>query len=122
MKQMHQEAAWRLHDFLASADNASEAQLRAELEAEGVNVTAFLHRLQSDEKAPVSLTSPVSKPGLLAGKLKKLAQSTQRRMENFLEEFSPAETNLPAGVLARTGGQASKQDAPKVRKPSRKSR
>jgi len=95
-----------LHEFVAEAGDVSEADLRAELEAEGVNVDRFLARFS--KAAGKAATSPAELT-TLGQKVKALASRTRQEIQQFLGKGSAdANVGLPAGALARSARHVSK--------------
>jgi hypothetical protein len=103
MNKHHQDAALRLHEFAAENCEASEAELRAELESQGVNVDAFLARLASE--AGVEAQAVPAKKPTAAERLRALASQAGAKVKNLLGDVNPDGGGLPAAAYGRTGRQ-----------------
>lgn len=109
MKSPNTKAAAELHQFLADPADLSPADLRTALESEGVDVTAFLQRLDS-ARPP----APVGTP-----RLDQVAQQTKEKIRGFLAKFkSEGSAGLPEAAFARDGSaHGTNHAAPKKQGP-----
>ncbi|MDP3071322.1 MAG: hypothetical protein Q8N18_13615 [Opitutaceae bacterium] len=99
MKQQNNEATARLNRVLSDTEGLTNAELRRSLQAEGVDVDAFMQRLSAlaPEKREAVRTQAVQTSGTVKERLKKLVDS-----------IVGGDDSLPSGAFARDG-----------RKPSR---
>ena len=103
MNKHHQNAALRLHEFAAEGREANEAELRTELESQGVDVDAFLARLGST--AGIEAQAPSVKKPTAAERLRALASQAGTKVKNLLGDVNPDGAGLPAAAYGRTGRQ-----------------
>jgi hypothetical protein len=101
MNKHYQNAAQRLHKFAADDVDCTEAELRTELSAQGVNVEAFLSRL--GQKVGIkSLTATVKKP-TASERLRVIASRAGDKVRGFLGELNAGDgANMPAAAYGRS--------------------
>lgn len=105
-KNVH-DIARRLHEFVADAGDVSEAELRAELEAEGVDVDRFLSRFA---KVAGKTAASRNESPTLSQKVRALASRTRQEIQQFLGKGSgEAAVGLPAGAFARSARTGSRR-------------
>lgn len=99
MKQQNNEATARLNRVLSDTEGLTNAELRRALQAEGVDVSAFMQRLSAlaPERREAAKAQAVQTSGTVKEGLKK-----------FVDFIVGCDDSLPAGAFARDG-----------RKPSR---
>lgn len=108
MKQQNNEATARLSRVLSDTEGLTNAELRRSLQAEGVDVDAFMQRLENlaPEKRDTVRTQAVQTNGSVTERLKKLVDS-----------IVGGDDSLPSGAFARDGRKPSrhpfKNEAPK---------
>jgi hypothetical protein len=101
MNKHYQNAAQRLHKFAADDAECTEAELRAELSAQGVNVEAFLARL-SQESGIKPSTATTKKP-TASERLRAIASRAGEKVKGFLGELNTDDgANLPAAAYGRS--------------------
>ena len=101
MNKHYQNAAQRLHKFVADDADCTEAELRAELSAQGVNVEDFLARL-GQESGIKSLTATAKKP-TASERLRAIASRAGDKVKGFLGELSAGDgANMPAAAYGRS--------------------
>lgn len=99
MKQQNNEATARLNRVLSDTEGLTNAELRRSLQAEGVDVSAFMQRLSAlaPERREAARAQAVQTGGTVKEGLKK-----------FVDLIVGGDDSLPSGAFARDG-----------RKPSR---
>ncbi len=112
MNKHHQDAALRLHEFAAENREATETELRAELESQGVDVDAFLARLGS--AAGIEAQAIAAKKPTAAERLRALASQAGTKVKKLLGDVNPDGAGLPVAAYGRTGRQA-KRTRPSAR-------
>jgi hypothetical protein len=101
MNKHYQNAAQRLHKFAADDEGCTEAELRTELTAQGVNVEAFLARL-GQESGIKSSTVTTKKP-TASERLRAIASRAGDKVKGFLGELNTGDaTNMPAAAYGRS--------------------
>jgi hypothetical protein len=101
MNKHYQNAAQRLHKFLADDADCTEAGLRTELLAQGVNVDAFLARL-GQESGIKSSTATANKP-TASERLRAIASRAGDKLKGLVGELNAAdESNMPAAAYGRS--------------------
>ncbi len=109
MKVKAQKAAMQLHEFLADAPSAEEA--RATLQAEGVDVGSFTHRLKTARASVASSVEKVKSP------LGDVAAKTHEQIRSFMKKFGADDApGLPAGAFARSKGSGKRNNGSHARK------
>jgi hypothetical protein len=103
MNKHHQDAASRLHEFAAENRDATETELRTDLESQGVNVDAFLARLGSAAGIEAQ-AMPVKRP-TAAERLRAIASQASNKVKTLLGDVNPDGAGLPASAYGRTGRQ-----------------
>jgi hypothetical protein len=111
MNKNYQKAAQRLHNFATDESQASEAELRSELESQGVNVDSFLKRLASEAGIEGQSSAKHLTPG---ERLRKLASKANSKVASLLEGLNPGEqSGLAAPAFGRSGRRTKRSDAEK---------
>lgn len=101
MNKHYQNAAQRLHKFAADDADCTEAELRAELSAQGVNVEAFLARL-SQESGIKPSTATAKKP-TASERLRAIASRAGEKVKGLLGELNTGDgANMPAAAYGRS--------------------
>jgi hypothetical protein len=97
MKQQKNEATARLHRVLSDTEGLTNAEMRRTLQAEGVDVNAFLKRL--------SALAPAQREAARAKSVQAGGTVTQE-LKKFVELITGGDDSLPVGAFAREGKQA----------------
>jgi hypothetical protein len=114
MNKHYQKAAQRLHNFAAEDNDASEMELRAELESQGVDVEAFLSRLASE--SGIEGKQPAGKRLATGERLRKLASKANSKLTSLLEGLNADDQpGLASPAFGRSGRTAKKSDGQKKR-------
>jgi hypothetical protein len=94
MNKHYQSAAQRLHKFAAEGADFTETELRAELEAQGVNTEAFLGRL--GQEAGIKRSLVTTKKPTASERLRALANRAGNKVKGFLGELNTGDaTDMP---------------------------
>jgi hypothetical protein len=101
MTKHYQNAAQRLHKFAADDADCTEAELRAELSAQGVNVEAFLARLS--QESGIKPSTVTAKKPTASERLRAIASRAGDKVKGFLGELNADEgANMPAAAYGRS--------------------
>jgi len=101
MNKHYQNAAQRLHKFAADDADCTEAELRAELSAQGVNVEAFLARL--GKEAGIQPSVVTAKKPTASERLRALANRAGNKVKGILGELNAGDgANMPAAAYGRS--------------------
>ena len=101
MNKHYQSAAQRLHKFVAENADCSEAELRAELTAQGVNVEAYLARL--GQESGIKPSTVTTKKPTASERLRAIASRAGDKVKGFLGELNTGDgTNMPAAAYGRS--------------------
>lgn len=102
MNKHYQNAAQRLHKFAADDADCTEAELRAELSAQGVNVEAFLARL--GQESGIKPSTAIAKKPTASERLRVIASRAGEKVKGFLGELNTGDgANMPAAAYGRSG-------------------
>ena len=101
MNKHYQNAAQRVHKFAADDADCTEAELRAELTAQGVNAEAFLARLgQESGIKPSTLTT---KKPTASERLRALASRAGNKVKGIMGELNAGDAaNMPVAAYGRS--------------------
>ena len=98
MNKHYQSAAQRLHEFATEGADCTEAELRVELEAQGVNVETFFARLGREAGI-----KPAKKP-TASERLRAVASHAGDKMKGLLTGLNPSGTaEMPVAAYGRSG-------------------
>jgi hypothetical protein len=101
MNKHYQNAAQRLHKFAADDADCTEAELRAELTAQGVNVEAFLARL--GQQSGIKPSAVTAKKLTASERLRAIASRAGDKVRGFLGELNTGDgANMPAAAYGRS--------------------
>lgn len=101
MNKHYQNAAQRLHKFAADDADCTEAELRAELSAQGVNVEAFLARL--GQETGIKPSSATAKKPTASERLRAIAERAGNKVKGILGELNAGDgANMPAAAYGRS--------------------
>jgi hypothetical protein len=101
MNKHYQSAAQRLHKFAAEGADFTETELRAELEAQGVNTEAFLGRL--GQEAGIKRSLVTTKKPTASERLRALANRAGNKVKGFLGELNTGDaTDMPVAAYGRS--------------------
>lgn len=101
MNKHYQNAAQRLHKFAADDADCTEAELRAELSAQGVNVEAFLARLAKE--SDITLSTATTKKPTASERLRAIVSRAGDKVKGFLGELNTGDgANMPAAAYGRS--------------------
>lgn len=101
MNKHYQNAAQRLHNFAADDADCTEAELRAELSAQGVSVEAFLARLATE--SDIKLSTATTKKPTASERLRAIASRAGDKVKGFLGELNTGDAaNMPAAAYGRS--------------------
>ena len=101
MNKHYQNAAQRLHKFVADDADCTEAELRAELTAQGVNAEAFLARL--GQESGIKPSTMTTKKPTASERLRALASRAGDKVKGLLGELNTGEgANMPAAAYGRS--------------------
>jgi hypothetical protein len=108
MNKKYQNAAQRLHEFVSDDSALTDAEVRAELQAQGVDVEGFLARLAIDSGITAAESS---KQPSTSERLRALASRAGSKMKKLLGDAGNVSA-LPGASVAygRKGKPASKND------------
>ena len=101
MNKHYQNAAQRLHKFAADDADCTEAELRAELSAQGVNVEAFLARL--NQESGIKPSTATAKKPTASERLRAIASRAGDKVKGLLGELNTGDgSNMPAAAYGRS--------------------
>jgi hypothetical protein len=101
MNKHYQNAAQRLHKFVADDADCTEAELRAELTAQGVNVEAFFARL--GQESGIKPPTVIAKKPTASERLRAIASRAGDKVKGLLGELNTADgPNMPASAYGRS--------------------
>lgn len=101
MNKHYQNAAQRLHKFAADDADCTEAELRAELSAQGVNVEAFLARM--GQESGIKPSTVTAKKPTASERLRAIASRAGDKVKGLLGELNTGDgANLPAAAYGRS--------------------
>ena len=101
MNKHYQNAAQRLHKFAADDADCTEAELRAELSAQGVNVEAFLARLS--QESGIKPSTVTAKKPTASERLRAIASRAGEKVKGLLGELNTGDgANMPAAAYGRS--------------------
>lgn len=101
MNKHYQNAAQRLHKFVADDADCTEAELRAEFSAQGVNVEAFLARLSQESGIKPSIVT--AKKPTASERLRAIASRAGEKVKGLLGELNTGDgANMPAAAYGRS--------------------
>ena len=101
MNKHYQNAAQRLHKFVADDADCTEAELRAELTAQGVTVEAFLARL--GQESSIKPSTVTAKKPTASERLRALASRAGNKVKGILGELNAGDAaNMPATAYGRS--------------------
>jgi hypothetical protein len=101
MNKNFQNAAQRLHKFAAESVECTETELRAELEAQGVNTEAFLTRLGQEAGIPPSVVT--AKKPTASERLRALANRAGDKVKGILGELNAGDVaDMPVAAYGRS--------------------
>lgn len=102
MNKHFQNAAQRLHKFAAEGAECTESELRAELQAQGVNVEAFLARL--GQEVGITSSAATAKKPTASERLRALASRAGSKVKGLLSDLNADDAaTLPAAAYGRSG-------------------
>lgn len=102
MNKHYQNAAQRLHKFVADDADCTEAELRTELTAQGVNAETFLARLA--QESGIKSSTPTTKKPTASERLRALASRAGSKVKGILGELNTGDaTDMPAAAYGRSG-------------------
>lgn len=102
MNKHYQNAAQRLHKFAAEGADCTETELRAELEAQGVNAEAFLARL--GKEAGIQASVVTAKKPTASERLRALANRAGNKVKGVLGELNAGDAaDMPVAAYGRSG-------------------
>lgn len=118
MNKHFQNAAQRLHKFAAEGVECTKAELRAELQAQGVNVEAFLARL--GQEAGIKSSAAAAKKPTASERLRALASRAGSKVKGLLSDLNADDAaTLPAAAYGRSGHRGKGARASSRRKQNR---
>jgi hypothetical protein len=101
MNKHYQNAAQRLHKFAADDADCTEAEFRAELTAQGVNVEAFLARL--GQESGIKPSTVTAKKPTASERLRAIASRAGDKVKGLLGELNTGDgANMPAAAYGRS--------------------
>ena len=101
MNKHFQNVAQRLHKFVAENADCTEAELRAELTAQGGNVEAYLARL--GQESGIKPSTVTTKKPTASERLRAIANRAGDKVKGFLGELNTGDaTNMPAAAYGRS--------------------
>ena len=101
MNKHYQNAAQRLHKFAADDADCTEAELRTELSAQGVNVEAFLARLGQESNIQPSVVT--AKKPTASERLRALANRAGIKVKGILGELNAGDAaDMPVAAYGRS--------------------
>ena len=101
MNKHYQNAAQRLHKFAADDADCTEAELRAELSAQGVNVETFLARL--GQESGIKPSTVAAKKPTASERLRAIASRAGDKVKGLLGELNTGDgANMPAAAYGRS--------------------
>ena len=101
MNKHYQNAAQRLHKFVADDADCTEAEFRAELTAQGVNAEAFLARL--GQESGIRPSTVVAKKPTASERLRAIASRAGNKVKGFLGELNAGDaTDIPIAAYGRS--------------------
>ena len=101
MNKHYQNAAQRLHKFAGDDADCTEAELRAELTAQGVNVEGYLARL--GQESGIKPSTVTTKKPTASERLRAIASRAGDKVKGFLGELNTGDvTNMPAAAYGRS--------------------
>jgi hypothetical protein len=101
MNKHYQDAAQRLHNFTAEDADCTEAELRSELAAQGVNVEAFLARL--GRESDIKLSTVTAKKPTGSERLRALANRAGSKVKGFMGELNAGNAaDMPVAAYGRS--------------------
>ena len=101
MNKHYQNAAQRLHKFATDGVDGTEAELRAELTAQGVNTAAFLARL--GQESGIQPSTVKAKKPTASERLRALASRAGNKVKGVLGELNAGDAaDMPVAAYGRS--------------------